>query len=134
MKTSFDDSRCRTNLSLAQVLSIRKMFFFVINLILFFPKTNPFLFSLNNKHIFIECGRSIIIKNHYWFLSEFLHLLKSFHRNDSIHSQQIPIDNLYVIFNHILIHCQHAHHSYQINKKNQNMDQFYQWLKTQINN
>ncbi|CAF2416351.1 unnamed protein product [Rotaria sp. Silwood2] len=101
---------------------------------LFFQKTNTFSLSMKNNHIFIECGRSIIIKNHYWFLSEFLNLLRTFNRNHSIHNQQIPFDNLYLIFNHILIHCQQAHHSYQINKKNQNVDQLYQWLKTQIKN
>jgi 5'-3' exonuclease len=110
------------------------MLFFVFNLILLIQKINSFFLSLNNNHVYMECGRSIIIKNHYWFLSEFLHLLKTFDRNSSINSQQIPFDNLYLIFNHILIHCQHAHHSNEMNKKTQNLDQIYQWIKTQIKN
>jgi hypothetical protein len=111
------------------------MLFFLINLILLFLKTETFFLSINNNHLFIECGRSIIIKNHYWFLSEFLNLLKSFEKNNTINSyHQIPFDNLYFIFNHILIHCQQAHYLYQRNKKNQNLDQAYQWLKTHINN
>jgi len=100
------------------------MLFIIINFILFFSKTETFFFSINNNQVFIECGRSIIIKNHYWFLSEFLHLLKSLNKNRSINYQQIPFDHLYFIFNHILIHCQHAHHLYQRNKKkNQNLNQ-----------
>jgi hypothetical protein len=119
---------------MAQVLSILKMLFFIINIILFFSKTETFFLSINNNHIFIECGRSIIIKNHYWFLSEFLNLLKTFNRNDSINYQQIPFDHLYSIFNHILIHCRHAHQSYQRNKRNENLDQLYNWFKNQIKN
>lgn len=94
------------------------MLFFIINLFLLFEKTNSHIFSIKNNYIFIECARSIIVKNHYWFLSEFLHLLKSYSENHSIHSEQIPFDNLYLIFNNILLHCQNAHHSYQMNKKN----------------
>ncbi|CAF1236694.1 unnamed protein product [Adineta steineri] len=109
-------------------------FIIIINFLLIFQKTNTFFLSINNKHIFIECGRSIIIKNHYWFLSEFLHLLKTFDRkNTSLNYQYIPFDHLYIILNHILIHCQHAHHSYQVNKKTENIDQLYRWLKTRIN-
>jgi hypothetical protein len=110
------------------------MLFFILYFILLIEKINSFFLSLNNNHIYIECGRSIIVKNHYWFLSEFLHLLKTLDRNSSMNFQHIPFDNLYLIFNHILIHCRHAHHSYQINKKPQNLDQIYQWLKTQFKN
>jgi hypothetical protein len=117
---------------MAQILSKSKMLFLILNLILLFSQIETFLISVNNNHIYIECGRSIIIKNHYWFLSEFLHLLKSSHRNHSINYHQIPFDHLYLIFNHILIHCQHAHQLYQRNKKNQNLDQLYHWLKTQM--
>jgi hypothetical protein len=109
------------------------MLFLILNLILFFSKIETFFFSINNNHLFIECGRSIIIKNHYWFLSEFLNLLKSFDTNHTIHYQQIPFDHLYIIFNHILIHCQHAHYLVQRNKKTENLDQLYRWLKNQIN-
>jgi hypothetical protein len=114
--------------------SLLKMLFLVINLILYFPKTDSFFLSINSNHIFIECARSIIIKNHYWFLSEFLHLLKNVNSNHLINYQQIPFDHLYSIFHHILINCQQANHSYQINKKSRKIDQFYQWLKTQLKN
>jgi hypothetical protein len=108
------------------------MLFVLINLILFFPKIETFLFSMNNNHIFIECGRSIIIKNHYWFLSEFLYFLNTLNQNHSINYQQIPFDHLYSVLNHILIHCQQAHQLHQRHRKNENLDQLYQWLKTQI--
>lgn len=111
-----------------------KMLFFVFNLILLFYKTHPFLISMKNNHVYIECGRSIIIKNHYWFLTDFLNLLKSFNSSHSINEQLIPFEHLYLIFNHILIHCQQAHQSYQINKKKQNIDELYRWFRTQIKN
>jgi hypothetical protein len=110
----------------------RKMLFFIINFLFIFSRTETFFFSLNNNHLFIECARSIIIKNHYWFLSEFLHLLDR--NNNSTNNQTIPFDHLYLILNHISIHCQQAHQFYQKNQKNQNLDQFYQWLKSQIKN
>lgn len=108
-----------------------EMLLFLVNFILLFHKINSFFISMKNNHLLIECGRTIIIKNHYWFLNEFLKLLKSMDKSHSINYQQIPFNHIYLIFNHILIHCQYAHRTYQSNKKNQNTDPLYQWLKSQ---
>ena len=111
------------------------MRFVVLVLLLLSSKIDTFLFSLNQNHVWIECGRSIIIQNHYWFLSEFLHLLQALQNNETIiHWQQMPFDHLYSILNSISIHCQQAYQVYQKTKKNQNRDQIPHWFKTPINN
>ena len=110
-------------------LNERSMFFAVFIFILLFSNTNLFLISIQNKHIFIECGRSVIIQNHYWFLSELLKLLKTLNRN---RLQSVPYDHLNLIFNQIFIHCQPAYQFYQAKTKVSTLDQVYGWLKTQI--
>ncbi len=107
------------------------LLFLMINFIVFFFQIETFFLSINNNHLFIECARSIIIKNHYWFLSEFLYLLK---QTNSTTYQTIPFDYLYLILNHISIHCQPAHQFYQKTRQTQKLDLFYQWLKSQIKN
>ena len=142
MKTKIYESRCRPNRisfrskikQRAQTLIDPKMLFRMLSFLLIFSKIETFFLAMNTNHLFIECARSIIIKNHYWFLSEFFHLLQSYDRNNFTNEQQIPFDHLYFIFNHISIHCQQAYQFSQKNKKNLNLDQFYQWFKTQMKN
>lgn len=108
------------------------MLFFIINFILFFSEIDTFFFSINNNHAFIECGRSIIVKNHYWFLSEFLNLSQKFNENFIDESRHIPYDQVYLILNHIFIHCKRAHELYSKQKKNEHLHGLFQWLKTHL--
>ena len=141
MKTKIYANRCRTNLisfhsnkAKGAKLIDPKMLFRILILLFIFSKTETFFLTIHTNHLFIECARSVIIKNHYWFLSEFQRLLQSFGRNNVTNEQLIPFDHLYFIFNHISIHCQQAYQVYQKNQKNRNLDQFYQWFNTQTKN
>lgn len=94
------------------------LLFILVNILLFISNIEAFVFSVNHNRAWMECARSIIIQNHYWFLSEFLRLLQSSKINQTIHWQQIPFDHLSSILNSISSHCQQAYQYYEKSQKN----------------
>jgi len=107
------------------------LLFFIVNIFFILSSIETLWFSRNHDRLFIECARSIIIKNHYWFLSEFYSLLKSLNDNStSIENQQIPFDQLYLILKYIQVHCDAAS---KYSEQNQNLDEFYRNTINRIN-
>ena len=107
------------------------MFFLpIIYLIVFVQSLSAFPFSINNDPIFMDCARSIIIKNHFWYLTELFHLIQSLpYDENSSFDQSIPFEYLHSIFQSIFLHCQQAHRLYHSENNHHPYQQIFQWVE-----
>lgn len=112
-------------------LFANEMLVFLLGLLVL-RNADALLFAVQSKHVLIECGRAVIIKNHYWFLARFVELLKASRTDDRALEQHIPFEQLHSVFQQILVHCQAAHDMYRTRKSTDDVQKLLRWFKARL--